>query len=103
LDEKTAFLIAFIHHATILKYKKRQGNNMNHDFIDALAEILECEPSGLSVDTIFRDHPNWDSLAVLTTMSMIDEKFEVLIKQDEFVRLKTVGDIIACIEAKKAG
>lgn len=76
---------------------------MENQLINELAEILECDPGSLHAGTIFRDHPHWDSLAVLSTMSMIDEKFDVLIKQDEFARLQTVGDIIACIGAKKAG
>jgi acyl carrier protein len=76
---------------------------MHAEFIQELANILECDATELNADIIFRDHPNWDSLAVLSTMSMIDETFDVLIKQDEFANLKTIGDIVACIEAKKAG
>lgn len=74
---------------------------MTEDFIEKFAEVLECEPSELSGSTVFRDHPNWDSLAHLSTMAMIDENYDVSIPQDQFKKLKTVGELIDYIGANK--
>lgn len=66
---------------------------MISDLIEKMADVLECESSELTADTCFRDHANWDSLAHLSTMSMIDEEYDVRIGQDEFTAITTLGQL----------
>lgn len=66
---------------------------MSEMLIAAIAPILECEPDKLSLSTPFRDHLNWDSLAYLSVITMIDSEFGVLIPHVEFQKLNTISDI----------
>lgn len=70
-------------------------------FIKNFAEVLECDPGSLTPETQFRDCKTWDSLALLSTMAMIDENYQVVIPQKEFAQLKTVGEIFAYISRTK--
>lgn len=71
-------------------------------FIQKFADAIECEPSDITADTAFRDHTNWDSLALLSVMAMIDEDYQVVIPQKDFAELKTIGEIFAYIEKKNS-
>ena len=49
-------------------------------FISGLAEALEIEESSITPDTLF-DQVDWDSLAVISAIALIDEHFCVMIPQ----------------------
>ena len=66
---------------------------MNETLIAAIAQILECEPMELAPSTPFRDIPNWDSLAYLSVVTVIDSEFGVTIPLDDFRKLQTISDI----------
>lgn len=64
-------------------------------FIEKFAEALEIETTDvLSTETIFRELEEWDSLAYLSVIAMMDEEFEIQIENVEFKQLKTLGDIM---------
>lgn len=67
-------------------------------FIDLFAEALDIEASDLTVDTEFRTLPEWDSMAYLSIIAMLDEEYEIQIENAEFKTLKTLSDIINYIE-----
>jgi len=67
-------------------------------FIDLFAEALDIEASDLTVDTEFRTLPEWDSMAYLSIIAMLDEEYEIQIENAEFKTLKTLKDIINYIE-----
>jgi acyl carrier protein len=75
---------------------------MMEKLIAGMADILECEAAELSGDTVFREHEDWDSLAALSTITMIDEEFDVVIPQAEFRNLLTINDIAKFVESKNA-
>jgi acyl carrier protein len=62
-------------------------------FVEHLAEALEQSPEGLSRETKLRDIPNWDSLAILTTISMVDEQYDVTLSGPELQECETIGDV----------
>jgi len=71
-------------------------------FIEQFAEALEIEDaSTLSVVTEFRNLDEWDSLAYLNIIAMLDEEYDLQIENTEFKKLATIGDIITYIEANK--
>lgn len=71
-------------------------------FIDSFAEALEIEDSSaLTADTAFRTLDEWDSLAYLNIIAMLDEEYDIQIENAEFKKLATIGDIIAFVEANK--
>ena len=67
-------------------------------FIDLFAEALDIETSDLTVETEFRSLPEWDSMAYLSIIAMLDEEYEIQIENAEFKTLKTLSDIINYIE-----
>ncbi len=67
-------------------------------FIDLFAEALDIEASDLTVETEFRTLPEWDSMAYLSIIAMLDEEYEIQIENAEFKTLKTLNDIINYIE-----
>lgn len=69
------------------------------DFIEKFAEALEIEDaSALSGATEFRALEEWDSLAYLSVIAMLDEEYEVQIENAAFKQLHTIADIVRYIE-----
>ena len=72
------------------------------DFISKFAEALEIEDaSALTAATEFRSLDEWDSLAYLSVIAMLDEEYDLQIENAAFKQLKTIGDIINYVEAHK--
>lgn len=71
-------------------------------FIEAFAGALEIEDASvLNETTEFRTLTEWDSLAYLNIIAMLDEEYEIQIENAQFKQLKTIGDIIAFVESNK--
>ena len=70
-------------------------------FIDGLAEILELEPAEITADLDLAAH-NWDSLAVVSTIALCDECFDVMLNGQALTDCKTVADIEKLIAAKRS-
>ena len=69
-----------------------------NDFIVKFAEAVEIEDASvLSPDTEFRKLKEWDSLAYLSVIALLDEEFDVQIEMDDFRKLNTIQEIFdAC-------
>lgn len=63
-----------------------------------LADILEVDT--VTKDNKLEDFDEWDSLGVLTTISMIDEVFNVTITNEEIKKLETIGDLEQLVSSK---
>lgn len=63
-----------------------------------LADILDEDK--LNSDDILEEFLDWDSLAVLLTISMIDEQFNVIITNEEIKKITTVGDLEKLVKSK---
>jgi acyl carrier protein len=71
-------------------------------FIEAFAEAMEIEDASvLCLETAFRDLDEWDSLAYLNIIAMLDEEYDIQIENAQFKTLKTLGDIVDYIEKNK--
>ena len=70
------------------------------DFHDGLAEILEVEASEL--EDGFELGELWDSLAVVSTLALIDEVHDVSVSAEDLAECKTVGDIRQLVDAAVA-
>jgi acyl carrier protein len=71
---------------------------MEAQFIEAFKEALEIEGE-VALTDVFRDYDEWDSIAHLSLIAMLDEEFGVVIEQAEFEKLVTVGDLLAKVSA----
>ena len=69
-------------------------------FLELMQDTLDLETE-LTLDVKFRELDEWDSLAYLSTIAMIDDEYDVVINANEFKSLETLGDIAKAIEAKQ--
>jgi acyl carrier protein len=74
-------------------------NKFIEGFIVAV-DFQEAVP--IAEGTLLEDLPEWDSLAALGVIVMCDTEYGVTITGDDLKACKTVGDIFARVELKKA-
>ncbi len=71
-------------------------------FFDGLAEIFEIEPSEVS-ESLLLASVAWDSLAIVSTIALIDEQFDVMVDGQALASCETVGDIQKLITVAQNG
>ena len=74
---------------------------MEEKFIELFKQTVDIEEDIVSLDTVFRSLEQWDSLAYLSVIAMIDEEYDVVIEGNDFKKLLTIGELIAEIEKRK--
>ena len=62
-------------------------------FLSALAEALDKDANDLTMDTTL-EQLEWDSLAVISTIAVVDECFGVVINGSMIQDCKTISDIV---------
>ena len=67
---------------------------MEAKFLDLFKEVLEIEDKEISLNDEFREYDEWDSLAYLTVIAMLDDEFEIVIETEDFKKIRTVGDLL---------
>lgn len=63
-----------------------------------IEETLDTEEGILTPETLLSDVDEWDSIAALTLIAMLDEKFEKTITGAQIKALETVGDILTYMQ-----
>ena len=71
------------------------------EFIEKFAEAIDIEASELTADTEFRTLDEWDSVAYISVIAMMDEEYDIQIEMPQFKQLKTLGAIAEYIEKNK--
>ena len=76
---------------------------MNVDeFIEFFLEIFEdIEQESINGDTEFKLLEQWDSLAALNMIAMIDQEYSVTITGKDIMKVNTVSELVDLIVAKK--
>ena len=74
---------------------------MEEKFIELFKQTVDIEEDIVSLDTVFRSLEQWDSLAYLSVIAMIDEEYDVVIEGNDFKKLITIAELIAEIEKRK--
>ena len=74
---------------------------MENNFLELLKDTLEIEDRDLTVNDEFRSYPEWDSLALLSVIAMIDDEFDVIIEGNDFAKINTVVELIEAIKQAK--
>jgi acyl carrier protein len=75
---------------------------MEKELFEQLEDILELAPGTVTISDTFRDYENWDSMANLSVIAMLDDSFGVHIASQDFKNLITVGDLIEEIKKRTA-
>jgi len=63
-----------------------------------LAETIETDVENLEPDRKLEDIQEWDSMAKVSLIVMLDEEFEKEIVADDLLKLETVQDILDIME-----
>ena len=74
---------------------------MENEFLEKFKEALELEDRDLNLPDKFREYEEWDSLAFLSVIAMIDEEYDVLIEGKDFKKLQTIGDVWNAIKERQ--
>ena len=69
-------------------------------FIENLKEALEIEDHEVEPEDKFREYEEWDSLAVLAVLAMINEEYDITIPRDEFDNVQTIAELYELIQGK---
>lgn len=72
---------------------------MKELFLKRFVEAIEKE-NEVKMEDEFRNYEEWDSLASLSLVSMIDDEYGININHNELEKMKTVKDIYNFIMAK---
>jgi acyl carrier protein len=68
-------------------------------FIKQLADAVEgLDASTLTGDTPLAALPQWDSLALLTTLAMVDSEYGVQVSGRALQECQTVGDLFRLVQ-----
>ena len=68
------------------------------EFAREFAEMLCIDPLQLSPETDLTALPEWDSVAYLSALVLIDEKLALAIRPELISNARTFGDILAAVE-----
>ena len=73
---------------------------MKEEIFEALRNAMENEELTISGEHELGDFAEWDSLAQMTLIAELDEKFGVSIEGNEFEKLRTVDDLVKAVIAR---
>ena len=69
------------------------------EIIELIAEALELEVGDIDMSTLLADLPEYDSMAKLSVIVLMDEEFEKKLSGEAMEEFKTIGDIVAFAQA----
>lgn len=64
-------------------------------FFAAVAEILETEATGLTGEESLEALGNWDSLAIISFVAMVDSDLDRIVDNEKLKQAKTLNDLAA--------
>lgn len=70
------------------------------EFYEGLAEILEVEVDQVSSD-LKLEEGSWDSLAIVSTIALIDDVYDIQVHPNGIAECKTVGDLEKLVAAQR--
>lgn len=72
------------------------------DKLSLIAQALDAEPEALKPETKLEELEEWDSLAVVSVIAMLDKHFSVRLRPNDIKSLVTVEDILVHMKEKEA-
>ncbi len=65
-----------------------------------LEEMLELKPGTLKPETVLEDLDEWDSIARISFIALVDDEFDKVIKGAAVKEQKTVADLMTLMEVE---
>jgi len=75
----------------------------SNELLRRIEEIANMDPDALHGPEPLEDLADWDSLAVLSVISMFDKEFGLVVPADRLHECRTVDDVIALAGGKLTG
>lgn len=69
--------------------------------LDWVSELFEEKPGRITPETARSEIAAWDSLGVLSLMAGLNQKFEIVMSNEEIAGIQFVADILSVL--KKSG
>ena len=63
------------------------------EFIDFVADVMEVDPTEISMETVYKEYEKWDSLMMLTLVMEIEAEYGVTIPMEKLGAVKTMADL----------
>ncbi len=63
-----------------------------------LEDMMELEPGSLTPETVLEELEEWDSIALLSFIALMDEEFGKTVTGGSLREMKTVSDLLAVME-----
>jgi acyl carrier protein len=70
----------------------------NKEKLGLLEEMLDIDENSLGENMDLNDVENWDSMAVISLISLLDEKFDKQISASQIKAFRNIGDILKIME-----
>lgn len=70
-----------------------------NEFIAGMADILEIDPAQVTPELVLADY-SWDSLAIISTIALVDDLFDQMLDGQALAACTTVADVQALIKVK---
>jgi acyl carrier protein len=71
-------------------------------FYEGMAEIFEVEPQAITPEfDLTGANADWDSLAIVSTIALVDDCFNVTLDGEALAACRTIGDIEALVAKAK--
>lgn len=67
---------------------------------DIIVDTISCDADEVTLEANLQDDLGVDSLDVVELNMAFEDAFDIKIEDEELANLKTVGDIVACVESK---
>ena len=71
---------------------------MTDQFGRGLAEILSVSPGSVEPGLELNED-NWDSMAMISAIALIDETFGITVPVEGLTRCRSVGDLVALVNS----
>ena len=72
------------------------------EFLLSLDELLELEPGTVKGSETLESLEGWNSLAIISLMALMDERFDVTLQPRRIAACTTVADLVALLDDKIA-
>ena len=66
---------------------------------DFIADFTDNSDLNITNETVFESIPNWDSLCFVSTVTFIQEKYQIEIDTDQLLNIHSVNDLINSIDS----
>lgn len=71
---------------------------MYNKFVDLLVEELQIDPAEITMDAELSNDLGINSIELADLVMICEEKFDIVINDDDIRKFTTVGDVVAYLE-----